>query len=393
MSERLQFYRRSTGTVAVSLPSETEEIISQWSGLRSVMTRAVAESFTRDEWAYLVSFLDPANLAEPFTDSFGEAVAEATGPVSRLFRPRGRVALWLPNNVSLLGPLTLILVSLTGQPLRIKAGSRSGNLTRDFMDFVLSQLSDGALKRYVNDSVTCKAFDRHDVENRKMAEAAQVRIVFGSNEAARQIHRLPHPDDSTAFSFLDRRSEIWLEEAALSDRLLTTLVNVFAIYGQAGCTSPRRVVLLNGDNDGALALRDRLADLWPTGNAGKTPVAVASENTMAGQWAAAVGWNARVVGPNAAVLAAGDAELPAVNSNMFLAISPATPEQAERTLPDNIQTLAYASQEPEHIRWLELAARTPIKRLVTIGEMHHFGPVWDGSEFWRQLFEAVEISS
>jgi len=28
---------------------------------------------------------------------------------------------------------------------------------------------------------------------------------------------------------------------------------------------------------------------------------------------------------------------------------------------------------------------------VPIGNMHHFGPVWDGYGFWRQLFEEIEI--
>jgi hypothetical protein len=393
MSDSLHFYGKSSDVVAVSLPNQTGSVIDQWSELRSAMTQAVPDSFTRDEWAYLMSFLDTTHLNQPFRECFGETIPAGAGPVVRLFRPRGRIALWLPNNVSLLGPLTLILVSLTGQPLRIKAGSRSNNLTKDFLEFALFRLPDCALKRYLGDSVICETFDRHHIGNAEMAEKAHVRIVFGSNEAAREIHSLPHPLESVGFSFVDRRSEVWIEEECLSDQFCTTLLKIFAIYGQAGCTSPRRVVLLGGDTSNALALRDRLVELWPTVLPGLPAMNVSSENTMARQWAAALGWDSRIAGSNAGVIAVGEPDLLVIDSGMFLGISPATPEQAERTLPDNIQTLGYASQEPDHIRWLELVARTGIKRLVGLDEMHHFGPLWDGSEFWRQLFEAVEISS
>ncbi len=393
MSDSLHFYNKSGDVVAVSLPNQTGSVIDQWSELRSAMTQTVPDSFTRDEWAYLMSFLDTTHLNQPFNECFGETVPAGAGPVVRLFRPRGRIALWLPNNVSLLGPLTLILVSLTGQPLRIKAGSQSNNLTNDFLDFASRRLSDCALKRYLADSVICETFDRHHIGNAEMAEEAQVRIVFGSNEAAREIHSLPHPLESVGFSFVDRRSDVWLEEESLSDELFTTLLKIFAIYGQAGCTSPRRVVLLGGDTSNALALRDRLVELWPTVLPGLPAMNVASENTMAKQWAVALGWDARIAGSNAGVIAVGEPDLLVIDSGMFLGVSSATPEQAERTLPDNIQTLGYASQEPNHIRWLELVARNRIKRLVGLDEMHHFGPLWDGSEFWRQLFEAVEISS
>lgn len=283
MSEIVQLYANSGIVVAVSLPIRAESMISQWSGLRSAMTRAVPGSFTRDEWAYLISFLDATNLSQPFKECFGEIVDAGAGPVVRLFRPRGSIALWLPNNVSLLGPLTLTLASLTGQSLRIKAGSKSGNLTTDFLDFVLLRLPDGELKRYLVDCVRCEVFDRHHSGNAEMAQEAQVRIVFGSNDAARSIEGLPHPLESIGFSFVDRRSEVWLETAALSDEVLATLLKVFAIYGQAGCTSPRRVVLLGEDVSKAVVLRDRLVELWPKVIPGQPDMHVSSENVMARQ--------------------------------------------------------------------------------------------------------------
>jgi hypothetical protein len=60
-------------------------------------------------------------------------------------------------------------------------------------------------------------------------------------------------------------------------------------------------------------------------------------------------------------------------------------------LPPNIQTLGHSFVDPQDQRWLRLAARTRIKRLVPIARMHHFGPLWDGQRFWDQCFEEVEV--
>ena len=63
--------------------------------------------------------------------------------MSLFARPRGAVGLWLPNNVSLLGPLMLIVVSLSGNPLCMKAGSRSEDLTGVFLEFARNHSGDG----------------------------------------------------------------------------------------------------------------------------------------------------------------------------------------------------------------------------------------------------------
>ena len=106
-------------------PFDLEAVLADWAALRPAMTRTVPDGFERDEWAYLIQFLDRDNLKGAFTASFGEPVepvepgADGTGVLAR---PRGTVAVWLPNNVSLLGPLTLILLTLTGN--RIPAEGR-----------------------------------------------------------------------------------------------------------------------------------------------------------------------------------------------------------------------------------------------------------------------------
>jgi hypothetical protein len=392
MPDQLHIFRSPRGVVAASFPLDPDAVIAEWSGLRRAMVREVPTAFTRDEWAYLLSFLDPGYLARPFRDAFGDRISTADQAPTILFRPRGPIALWLPNNVSLLGPLTMILLSMTGQPVWIKGGSSSENLTAEFLGFAVERLpAESVLRGYLADQIRCEVFDRSDPRNAEMAAWARIRIVFGSDAAARSIDDLPHLIESLGFSFVDRRSEAWVQEAALTDEVLIDLLRVFAIYGQAGCTSPKRVVLLDGDGDSAFGLRDRLVDLWPQIFQRDPPMHMASGNMMACQWAAALGWDARITVRNGAVIACGDFELNLCDAPMLLAVVPASVERALASLPANIQTIGYALQDPNMDLWLRRLAGTTVKRFVPLDRMHHFGPVWDGWDFWQQLFEPMEI--
>ena len=395
MSEHLHGFSGSDGAgVAVALPISPRLLIEDWTSLQASMVKILPESFTRDEWAYLISFLSQENLWRPFRESFGEEnKSGAVKAGASLYHPRGRVGLWLPNNVSLLGPLTMILLSLTGQRMDIKVGSRSADLTSAFVDFVLSKLKPGPLATLLRSELHCATFPRTDERNARMAAESKVRIVFGGDDAAEAIDRLPHPPGSVGYYFVDKRSEAWLEASALSDETLSTLIKVFTIYGRAGCTSPRRVVIF-GAKPGELAtIRQRLFSLWPKAWPRKPPMHIASENIMARQWAAAVGWDAATAPNDAATLCIGGAELPEIDSLMFLPLTLGERDSVTADLPANIQTVGHALAAPPSTAWLAAIARTGIKRFVPLGQMHHFGPTWDGYEFWTGLFERVEVGA
>ena len=375
------------------LPFDLDEVVEDWSRLRPIMARQVPEAFTRDEWAYLITFLDPANLRRPFAESFGKPAQNGREEIVRVLRPRGKVGIWLPGNVSLLGPLTMILLSLTGNRLRMKGATDAEDLTGVFLEFARSHVPKGALLTYLENDVHFDVFDRNDARNLEMAAEADVRIAFGSDQAVKSILELDHPLGSTGIAFADRQSEAWIENDALSDALLSDLIKVFAIYGQAGCTSPRRAVILGATSTEATAVRDRVRAMWPNVIRGVPAPHVASENIMWRQCAAAQGWDATLAPHNAAVLASGTAGSQALPGQMVLAFVPADFDKAIETLPDNIQTIGYGVAAP-HIgaRWLDMLGQTGVERLVPIGKMHHFGPVWDGQPFWRQAFDEVEVA-
>lgn len=391
MSERIHFFQSKTARTALSLPFDLGEALDSLHGLRSIMARKQPPAFTRDEWAYLISFLDRGNLLAPFELSFGQYEKNDRGSADWLARPRGPVALWLPNNVSLLGPLTLILLSLTGNPIRTKGGSLAQDLAGDFLSYMIENIREGLFKDHLVKNVDLSVFDKADERNLKMTVESAVRIVFGSNEASESIDRLPHPVLSIGIPFVDRQSESWIEPETATDEILLSLIKIFAIYGQAGCTSPRRVVLFNATDSQVIQFRDRLSQLWGEAVPVLPEPHVASNNVMARQLAAALGWDAIVAPNHAAVLAIGTPELPTIHEPMTLSLVCATPEIAAANLASNIQTIGHSLRDPDDPKWLALLAKSAVKRFVPIGSMHHFGPVWDGYEFWRQTFEQVEI--
>jgi hypothetical protein len=373
---------------SVLLPFHIGDVIEAWGELRKTMLRVTPVEFARDEWAYLITFLDPDNLWKPFVSSFGIPLPDPPDRyiAHRIYRGRGLVGVWLPNNVSLLGPLLMVLLSLTGNRLHLKAGSRSENLVQVFRDFALAYLPPGALREHLERQVLVLTFARDELGNRQLAESAAARIVFGSDQAAAQIHALAGGKPSLGFSFVDRQSQVWVSPGALCDDVLSSIVKVFSIYGRAGCTSPQRIVIIDGNQQMAHSVRQRIFELWSRVLRTTPEAHVASANVLAKQWGAVLGWDT-IGAPNyAAVLACGDPNTPLPDGNLFLPVVCETLESAVRALPSNIQTIGVAAPEEElENRWMPILGPV-VSRVVPIASMHHFGEIWDGEEYWRSCF-------
>ena len=381
MSERLQYFQRSGLATAVSLPFSVEDRIHAWVALRSAMVRERADEFTRDEWAYLIGFLDESSLRAPWRLTFGEILRTPPSRVERLARPRGSVVVWLPNNVSLLGPLVAILLSLTGNNVILKEGSRAESLTHAFLGFARVKGSDQLRAALANTSVVRS--ERDDADQATTVREADVVIVFGSDAAVAAAAEAMRPG-ATLIPFGDRRSEAWLSKE-VSDSELVDLIKVFAIYGQAGCTSPSRVVVLGDDSDAEI-IADRLLSLWPA-RLRAVDASAASANFLAAQLATLRGGRVRVAPFNSAVIVSGHS---VVETGAVLPVVAASRDTAVDSLPPNIQTIGHNLDGDDAVA---LLANTRVKRIVPIRRMHHFGPTWDGRNFWSECFEYVEVSS
>jgi hypothetical protein len=392
MSDHILRFEQGGRVASVLLPFRLEQRLDEWAVVRRAMLRGPAPGFTRDEWAYLVGFLDAAVLNRPFVHAFGRPSKASIG-IGALYRPRGGLAIWLPNNASLLGPLVLVLASLAGVSVRGKSGSRADDLASAFVDFCGQCLPECALRRYFEDDVEISQFGRDDPRNAEMSRWAASRMVFGSDDAAQAVCALPHRPECRTFAFGDHRSEAWVDPALMGDAETLILGRVFAIYGRAGCTSPSRVVLIDGMLEDARALCLRILSMWDRVMPQQPGANIASECVMAQQFARASGVSggAWLASRNSALLVAdelGGVPVPGMN---VLPIVSGSIEEALAAIPTNIQTVGYVlpGTRAEELR-IRIAS-TAVKRVVPLAQMHHFGPVWDGYSFWKDLFEEVEL--
>ena len=385
-------FQSVTGATAVLLPFELDAVIRDINEVRKKMIRERPETFTRDEWAYLLGFFSGSTMELAFRDTFGDRVTSADlARCTRAARPRGTVSVWLPSNVSLLGPLCLSLLLVTGNRLLLKGASDADDLTGEFIRFLRRALPSGVLRTHLDTRVRYEIFDRHDPRSAEWSAAGDLRIVFGGDVSAASIDQLPHPLESTALHFSDRRSEAWVSARDLSDEELSALVRVFAIYGQAGCTSPGSVVVLDGTQSDARMVRDRLAELWPRVLTEPIPEYAASANVMAWQWCQAHDIDARLTEGHMAVLALAD-RIPLTTSfPRLLPVAAMSLDNAIERLPSNIQTIGITSGALTSDALLRVLALSNIRRVVPIRRMHHFSHQWDGRRFWSEAFSVIEL--
>ncbi len=334
------------------------ERAAAWSALRGAMIRERPEAFTRDEWAYLIQFLAEDNLR----------TFVGAGP------GRERVTLVMPNNVSLLGPLVMVVATLGARAVRVKLGSRGDDVVTPFVEFArthgVSDLVAG---------VECARLGRGDPRLAAWLADADVRVAFGSDAAIAAVAALPHRADSRFLGFGDMYSEAWLDATA-SDDALDTLIKVFAIYGQAGCTSPRRTVLIGASAADARRFAARLAARWPSVIRVDVPMHLASQNLLAAQRARHAGAEVTLAPRHAAVIAVAPRALEVPSGPLTLVLSPATLDEAAAAVPANLQTIGLALPERTAL------PHTPARRIVPLARMHHFEPIWDGQSLPEAFF-------
>ncbi len=396
----LHHFGHDANTV-VALPFLLPERIAELSGLRKKMIRNKPSEFSREEWAYLIQFLSEESLWRVVESTFGkyspaELANRVSGKQRKLYRPRGQVGVWLPGNVSMLGPLTLVLSLLSGNRVALKASSGSTvyskNLCGVFLNYILSQASSG-LRQWCRDMLSVQVFDRTDAKNQQLAQNSKVRVFFGAEKGAMAVRNYATEAGAVDYPFVDKQSQAWIEISEVTDDLLANLVAVFTIYGQAGCTSPRRVVLVNANKNDTHDFGHRLQSVWTQKAKGTPEPHQASQNVLAFQWGRALGWDALYCGDKHGVILAGDSSLPDVDSPYALSVVASPEDKLVDCLPSNIQTVGTALDDAASTQWLQRVAGSSIVRFVPLAQMHHFSPTWDGYEFWRGMFTVVEVTA
>ncbi|MCC6337846.1 MAG: hypothetical protein IT380_28105 [Myxococcales bacterium] len=388
MSE-LDAFEGPWGVTGIASAVRPSEVAGAWSALREAMVRELPDAFTRDEWAYLIQFLERGALLSFVEAAFGRFVGGRSAGFSRLATGRKTVTLVLPNNVSLLGPLMLAVATLSAERVFVKVGSRGDDVVQPFLDFA-KRHAPPALKAVLA-RVDAQRLEREHPTLKSWLGASDVRVAFGSDAAVKAVEASAHPATSRFLGFGDMYSEAWLA-GAVSDDVLDTLIKVFAIYGQAGCTSPRRVVLLDGTAGDLQPLGERLSARWPQVMRRQVPMHIASQNVLHAQVCRHAGVEVSLTPGHGAVLVRAPLATPVPSGPMTLVLSAAPLASAVKALPANIQTLGL-SVGARLAEVVAAASQTNARRVVPLGRMHHFGPVWDGNLLPAVFFDVMECSA
>jgi hypothetical protein len=296
--------------------------------------------------------------------------------------------------VSLLGPLTLIVCILSGvKNIRLKTSSRAEDLTSHFAEYIKNMMANSVLAEFVASSVSVVNEDQDHPAVKQMAKEADVRIVFGSDATALDIQQTSLNPTSQNVAFIDKVSEAWIDkESSKVEDVLADLVKVFHEYGKVGCTSPQRLILIDHSREEALKIRASLLKIYHQLFPGKPEMHIASNTTLANQILTLEGWDCLEVKNKSTLFAVGSYALEAYDGLMSLPIIPSDILGATQNLPQNIQTIGCQLSKSNQQVLLNHLGKTQIKRIVPIQEMHNFGSVWDGLNFFDTLFDQVEVS-
>lgn len=327
------------------------------------------------------------------------AQAAPTEPGRRRL-PRGTAVHFLPGNTPYLGVYTWSLSFLCGNRSILRVSSRSSEEEVAVYDEVLELLADSGdtpstfLVRCAPDSPAM----------RTISEAANVRLLWGSDATLDAVRRLPTSPACRDLAFGDRRSLAAVSASAVLDadavdQLASRLVGDIAWSHHQACSAPRSLVVV-GDSDKAGAAADRLASAVAQHDhpsLGDIPAGAHLDRLTWAQLSVAVGRARRFLTlANGVVLLDGEAIDRPDGSWPPGLIAWSTRRRlvdlASEMTPSH-QTLSLFGFPTEEIDALVTALPpATLRRIVAIGASHRFGAVWDGYDLIDELTSHLVIA-
>jgi hypothetical protein len=190
--------------------------------------------------------------------------ASLEGPDAVLV-PRGTVFHVPPSNVDTLFVYSWVVSLLVGNRNVVRLSQRLGGVGAQVAAVVEAVLADPAHAAVASGN----AFVRygHDaVESADWSAIADVRVLWGGDQAVNTLRRVPLPSHAIEVVFPDRTSGCALDVAAVAaldsagrDALADRFANDAFWFDQQACASPRLLVWLGE----ATSAREVAADFWP----------------------------------------------------------------------------------------------------------------------------------
>ena len=297
--------------------------------------------------------------------------------------PRGVVCHWMAGNVPLLGMFSLAVSMAVGNVNIVRISRRQ----EDFLSPVLAILrAVSDIGRQLADETLVVEIDREDRDSQSaVSAAADVRVVWGGQEAVEAVVSLPHRWDCDTIVLGPRTSLAVVDPAEMTEGHIRRLATDIVYFDQLACSSPQ-VVFAKGQvgqesfdrffsefvssfSSQALTIQRHTLDEAETYRIvlDRTRLALSGAQVRSDQdtqWTVAL-----VQRPDARV----------AGQNRFIQVVPfADVEDVYDFIPKNIQTVVIGLNRPDTERFSEGAVIRGVCRLPRPGQGNHFETPWDG---------------
>lgn len=319
--------------------------------------------------------------------------------------PRGTVLHFPPVNVDTVFAYSWLWSLLSGNRNVVKLSGRRSEATTWLAKAVWAELDNTNTPERLRASNLWLACD-HDSETlTSLSLAADVRMIWGGDEAVTNIRRLPIRPRTIDLAFADRESAAFIDvnaAARLTAEELEALADRFAVdictFDQAACSSPRRVLWIGAFKD-AEAVSGRF---WPAVDRAMAARAFAPsaeagvEKFLVANLIAASGIASGYTRPSArlTVLTSHVADLPnRIDCGWGFVYQSfvETIDEAVTGLNERFQTVTVFGFHGVLERLGRQLAGSGIDRIVPVGQALAFGRFWDGFDFLQALTRRTQL--
>ena len=205
--------------------------------------------------AFLSRWLRKANLMQIVEKNLKDIdyLENFIGEKKRIkVQPRGIACHWIAGNVPTLGLFSLFQSMLVGNANLLRVPSKSHDVLVRLLKVFNGTSTEAAVTGHdLLKSTALFYFDKTDVKaNEELSEIADVRIVWGGEEAVKAITGLPRRAHCEDIIFGPKYSFSVFDTAAIESdkftRYLRSLASDIFLFDQAACTSPHVVFFEKG---------------------------------------------------------------------------------------------------------------------------------------------------
>jgi hypothetical protein len=313
-------------------------------------------------------------------------------------QPRGIACHWIAGNVPTLGLFSLFQSLFVGNANILRIPPKSHDILIKLLNIFSDTKTETGLKGSdLLESVGIIYYDRTDLNsNLELSDIADVRIVWGGEEAVKAITGLPKSSHCEDIIFGPKYSfSVFDKEAIKSQnfvRYIRFLVNDIILFDQAACTSPHTVFF----EKGVMSLKqiaNILADTFQR-TASRFP------KTEIDQYITSNIINIRAeyaLDPSKSVFCSQENDWTIlINSELTLeepiesrTIFIKEIDSIMQTIPlitKKIQTIGCAVEDKKKLlEFADKATSRGVARCVNLGQMHLFDSPWDGMLFMSRL--------